>query len=79
MGAMAGFVFFMINISVTGDSVDNRLIWLTPRPSRRRPAAARQLTERRAARVTAQPHLQFRSAAVFPIEDPAEVVSGGSR
>ena len=29
MGALATFVFFMINISVTGDSIDNRLIWLT--------------------------------------------------
>ena len=29
MGSLATFVFFMINISVTGDSIDNRLIWLT--------------------------------------------------
>ncbi len=28
MGTMAGFVFFLINISITGDSIDNRLIWL---------------------------------------------------
>lgn len=29
MGTLAVWLFFMINISVTGDSVDNRLIWLT--------------------------------------------------
>ncbi len=29
MGSLAAFVFFMLNISVTGDSIDNRLIWLT--------------------------------------------------
>ncbi len=29
MGSLTCFVFFMLNVSVTGDTVDNRLIWLT--------------------------------------------------
>ena len=66
MGSMASFVFFMINISVTGDSVDNRLIWLTLASIEATTrVAARQLTERRAALVAA-PAAPAPSSAALP-------------